>query len=91
MVRGSKILTEDERRVAYSESHSYKKGVEKGYHRLVEAGKRLKDRGVRFYDLSMLFEDNDERLYVDSCCHLNARGYEIVAGRIGEALYEELH
>ena len=90
-VRGSKILTEDERKVAYSESHPYKKGVEKGYPRLVEAGKRLKDRGVRFYDLSMLFEDNDEGLYVDSCCHLNARGYEIVAGRIGEALYEALH
>ena len=90
-VRGSKILTEDERKVAYSESHPYKKGVESGYPRLVEAGKRLKDRGVRFYDLSMLFEDNAERLYVDSCCHLNARGYEIVAGRIGEALYEALH
>ena len=44
-VRGSKILTEDERKVAYSESHPYKKGVESGYPRLVEAGKRLKDRG----------------------------------------------
>ncbi len=87
---GSKIMTEEERKVAFSESEPYREGVERGYPLLIEAGKELPQQGIRFHDLTMLFANHEEQLYIDSCCHLNERGYEMIAEAIGKVLYEEL-
>ena len=57
---------------------------------LIEAGKELRQQGIRFHDLTMLLANHDEQLYSDSCCHLNERGYGMIAEAIGKILYEEL-
>ncbi len=72
------------------ESEPYRKGVERGYPHLIEAGKQLRHQGIRFHDLTMLFANHDEQLYVDSCCHLNERGYGMIAEAIGKVLSQEL-
>ena len=87
---GSKIMTQEERSVAISEDEPYRKGVEPGYPRLIEAGKELRRQGIRFHDLTMLFVNHDEPLYVDTCCHLNTKGYGMIAEAIGKVLYEEI-
>lgn len=89
-VANSKIMKQEERKVAFAESHPYKKGVEKGYPYLLEEGKALQQHGVRFYDLTMIFATNDEPLYADKCCHLNKKGYKIIGQTIGETIYKEV-
>jgi len=35
-------------------------------------------------DLTMVFEDVDETLYVDDCCHFNQLGNEVVARALAQ-------
>ncbi|MDP8235704.1 MAG: hypothetical protein P9M08_04930 [Candidatus Erginobacter occultus] len=80
---GSKPMSAAERRIAVKRKHPYRKPVERGYPLLIEAGFRLRREKINFQDLTMLFQDNDEILYADDACHLNARGYRLVAEEIG--------
>lgn len=79
---GAKPMSADERRVAYREDHPYRRAVESGYPLLLAAGGTLRDAGVRFVDLSGIFADIAEPLYVDDCCHVSQRGNEILAERL---------
>lgn len=81
-VKDSKPMLEEERKQAWRDGQSYKTGVERGYSYLIEAGKKLSDEGVTFYDLTGIFADNSDVLYRDSCCHLNEKGYNLVIDRI---------
>jgi lysophospholipase L1-like esterase len=54
----------------------------KGYPFLKRESKAIKDAGVAFWDLSMVFEQTEETLYRDDCCHFTRKGYEIIAGMI---------
>ncbi|MCA9055480.1 MAG: hypothetical protein KDA75_16680, partial [Planctomycetaceae bacterium] len=87
---GSKPLTDDELRMAFDPGHEYRESVVKGYPILRAAGDRLRERGIRFHDLSHLFETSDETLYGDVCCHLNLRGNELLAERIADVIVREL-
>jgi hypothetical protein len=81
-VKGSKPMGAEERQAAILEGHPYREGVERGYPFLIDEGARLRERGVNFHDLTMMFADNDEVLYRDTCCHVNARGYGLVIQRV---------
>ena len=48
--------------------------------------KKLADNNIRFTDLTEIFINNSEMLYVDTCCHVDQKGYIIVAERICEVL-----
>ncbi|WP_165073399.1 hypothetical protein [Paludisphaera rhizosphaerae] len=87
-VADSKPMDAAEKRLSYKEEHPYRRGVEKGYPLLVRNGKALGDRGVAFTDLTGLFRDHPESLYVDDCCHFNQQGIEIMAGAIARAIIE---
>ena len=50
-----------------------------GYGQMREYGQRLREQGVHFFDLSWIYQDFPESLYMDSCCHLNKRGNELLA------------
>ena len=81
-VKDSKPMSEEERKKAWRDNNAYKTGVERGYPYLIEAGKKLTAEGVAFHDLTMMFADNRDVLYRDSCCHLNEKGYDLVVDRI---------
>jgi hypothetical protein len=85
----SKPMDAAERRAAFNEDHPYRKGVQAGYPRLRRDGQTLRDRGVAFHDLSALFRDHPEALYIDDCCHFNQRGLEILAEAIGRAILDD--
>lgn len=77
-VKDSKLMTKEEKNVALNERQPCKDGVEKGYPLLRVAGNELINRGVDFVDLTMFFSNNSEVLYIDDCCHLNRKGYDII-------------
>lgn len=81
-VRGSKPMGAEEREAAILEHHPYQEGVEVGYPYLINEGAWLRERGVNFHDLTMMFADNDDVLYRDKCCHLNKKGYDLVIQRV---------
>ena len=89
-VEGSKPLTAEELRTAYRETSNRKVPVERGYPLLMEAGRALTREGVPYFDLTMMFADSRETLYRDACCHLNARGNELLAREIGRRILERV-
>jgi hypothetical protein len=84
----SKPLSSEEKRLAFRLSLPGRRFIIQGYPQLREAGKRLRDQGVTFHDLSMLFASSRETLYVDDCCHFNEQGNELLASAIAAVLME---
>lgn len=82
---GSKPMGAAERRVALG-SEPYRVLVSEGYPRLKSAGARMAEGGMRFADMTRVFTDLDEPLYIDNCCHFNTKGYEILATVMAEQI-----
>ena len=88
-VADSKPMDAAEIRVAYKMDHPYRQGVETGYPLLLRNGQALRERGVAFFDLTGLFRDHPESLYIDDCCHFNQSGLELMAEAIARAILDE--
>ena len=80
---GSKPLSEYEKEKCYSDSVEYGKIVKRAYPLLRAEGLALQTLGVRHVDLTQLFAQVTETLYVDPYCHVNQRGSELLAEALG--------
>lgn len=89
-VEGSKPLSAHERKIAYNPQNPWGRLVREGYIVLRKAGEQLKIEGLPFYDLTMLFQDNKEDIYTDSCCHFGKEGNSILAQQIVNIMLKEL-
>jgi hypothetical protein len=89
-VPGSKAFNAAERATAFREDDGYGPSVRAAYPLLEAEGAGLGREGVRFLDLTGLFKDERGPIYIDDCCHFNARGNELMAGEIAKALAREL-
>jgi hypothetical protein len=83
---GSKPLSEFEQEKCYSETIEYGHMIKKGYPVLRAEGQSLQGMGISFCDLTLLFTEVTETLYVDPYCHVNQKGSELLAEAVGEAL-----
>ena len=83
---GSKPMSELELSRAVNIEHPYRLSVETGYPLLRDASEKLRAAGVQFLDLTRVYQDHPEPLYVDFCCHTDHRGYQIIAEKIAEEL-----
>lgn len=81
-VPGSKPLTAEERRHAWDPDHPWSKLARQGYPFLQQAGRRLRENGVDFHDITGLFAQSHQTVYMDTCCHLNQAGNEWIARAI---------
>jgi hypothetical protein len=88
-VEGSKRFTKEELEIALGMGSPYQQAAADGYPYLIRAGQQLRDAGVDFHDLTLLFADNTEILYSDTCCHFNQRGYDLLAEALAERILEE--
>jgi hypothetical protein len=90
---GSKPLSAQELENYYTETPCHAQAVRRVYPLMIAEGARLREQGVRFHDLTMLFADVEETIYSDYFCHYNQRGNDLlaerVAGLIAEALEEQ--
>ncbi len=64
--------------------------VEMGYPYLQAAGADLKKEGVRFHDMTKVFSDVQDALYVDPCCHFNEEGNAILGKKLAELMLQDL-
>jgi hypothetical protein len=83
---GTKPLSPEELRDAVDPDHPYRFAVESGYPHLQRAGVELRRSGIAFRDLSHLFTEVPQTLYIDDCCHFNLLGNQIVAEAIAGEL-----
>jgi hypothetical protein len=78
----SKPLSSKEKESAFEAESPYRSVIESGYPLLRSAGEELSEAGVEFRDLSRIFGNVEETLYVDNCCHFNGEGNRILAEAI---------
>ena len=89
-VEGNKVFNDEERKVALKGESHYRKPASDGYPYLIKHGERLRNSGVKYTDLTMIFKGNDSILYKDNCCHLNEKGYKLVASEIADIVIQEI-
>jgi hypothetical protein len=83
-VPDSKRFTDEERATALG--YRDKDEIAARYALFREATVALRERGVQAHDLTMSFADVDDTIYIDSCCHVNARGNRILAEKIADII-----
>ncbi len=88
-VRDGKPLSDEEQRSVRRGSTLERALVRAGYPLLRKRGAELARRGVAFRDLSRIFAEHAETIYVDGCCHFNLRGNRILAETIGAYAAEQ--
>jgi hypothetical protein len=86
---GSKVLTAEERHLAFDPKVAETQRVAVGYPMLIERGRELRAEDIRFVDLTMLFKDDPRTVYRDTCCHLNERGSVVLAEAIAQAIIDD--
>ena len=74
-----KPLSDEELASAFAPEHRFAREFMEVYPLTIRYGRRLHADGVKFFDLSNIFAEHRETLYVDICCHLNQRGNELLA------------
>ena len=84
-VEGSKPLSEEEQRDAITEKLSYGTFVPRPIRCSRKPASRWPRRGW-FHDLTAVFADHPESIYVDTCRHVNRLGNQILAEAIGAAI-----
>lgn len=77
-------LTELEKKVNADDASKHYIGL--FYPKFQSRGKELEKRGIEFLDLSLLFKESSEDIFVDSCCHLSPRGNELMGQQIARRL-----
>lgn len=82
----SKPLSPEELRFAYGETQRQILNYPETYPLLTQYGQELQRDGVNYFDLNGIFRDYPETLYIDRCCHLNARGNELLAAAMVQQL-----
>ncbi len=83
-VPGSKRLSEQEKLTAHHPQAAYAQWAPRGYVKLIETGRGLVEQGVLFHDLTSVFADVEETIYVETCCHVNEAGNVLMAAAIAD-------
>ena len=87
---GSKPMSTAEEAVAIDRQHPWLTAVQHGYPLLQSEGAALRAAGVAFEDLTQIFLEHPEPLYVDTCCHLNHLAYNLLAEHVAGAIRARL-
>lgn len=88
--KGSKVLNAEEQRFAWTRD-GYQPYAEMAYPLLVESLPSLQVEGVPVIDLTMIYRDEERTVYIDSCCHVNDLGNEILGQYFAEEILRAVH
>jgi hypothetical protein len=86
---GSKPLTQpEEQLLAGQRDGRYRPGIKEGYPLMIQEGTELRANGVRFTDLTRMFDGHPEPIYSD-LCHFYQTGNDVMSDRIARAIIED--
>lgn len=81
-------FSEEERKLAFIDNHPYEMGVQKGYPILLQTVETLKTEKFPIFNGTKIFDNVNEIVYIDSCCHYNKTGNEVFATYIADSIVE---
>ncbi|MFH1403191.1 MAG: hypothetical protein ABIH11_02860 [Candidatus Altiarchaeota archaeon] len=87
-VTGSKKYFTEYEEQKYIPDSPYAIAATRGYPVLLSQGKFLQQH-INFYDLTMIFENETETVYYDSCCHVNRYGKSIITKTVAEKIIQQ--
>jgi hypothetical protein len=87
-VPDSKPMGEAEKKIAFDSTHPYAVCAQSGYPLLRAAGADLARQGVAFTDLTQIFAQVEEPIYIDTACHFGLPGNEIMAREVARTLVQ---
>jgi len=90
-IDGAKPINDEERKVAILEKGGYGNVYRQAFPTLSPRIEQLKKAGVHFHDLTYLFKDTPDTLYIDNCCHLNPKGYDMVVRALAKTITEDYY
>lgn len=85
-----RIFTADEQKTAFSDDSDYGKAVKIGYPKLITKIDELKRNGVQFINTVNSFDQIKETIYIDSCCHYNDVGEDIISSDVATSIVQFL-
>ena len=80
----------DEQAVAIRGGEAFAPHAMRGYRFLRERGAELAARGVHFHDLTQLFAETAEPIYIDNIGHLGRKGNEMMAAAMAARIATDL-
>lgn len=89
-VPGSKPMDAAEQSVAIRGGEAFAPHASRGYRFLRENGARLAAQGVHFHDLTQIFAETTEPIYIDNIGHLGRKGNEMMAAAMAEQIANDL-
>jgi hypothetical protein len=81
-LEGSKKMNDAEKMIAFHPDESELNRRRKQWSMMVSELPQLKKNGVHVIDITKIFQDITEPLFVDDCCHFLNKGYEIVTDKV---------
>lgn len=78
-IEGAKILSEFEKTHTVLSAGGYGNVYKQAYPKLAAKALLLQGEGINLINLTNMFKDTADDLYIDNCCHLNPKGYDLVA------------
>jgi hypothetical protein len=81
-VEGSKVLSPEEKQLAYRPELSFTEPAIIGYPILIRQGQSLLKTKVNFFDATRVFAPEKRTVYIDTCCHFNDLGKKLLADYI---------
>jgi len=88
-IDGAKPMGDAERRTAIVAEGGYGNLYKTIYPLILDKETWLQQRNVRFNNLTFLYKDISEPLYVDNCCHVNENGYQMIVNAVVEAVKQD--
>lgn len=86
----NRILSEEEKKVAFKEDSPYRKPVVLGYPLLLQRMQELKENNVYAFSGVNALDSSSEIVYVDNCCHYSPVGEKILSEYMGDRILEVL-
>ena len=81
-VTNSKPLSPRELEIAFHPNNPWSKIAVEHYDKLITTGAAMRASGLPFFDMTSIFNNTSESIYVDDCCHFHALGNKIMAEHI---------
>ena len=75
----SRVFSEAEKKVAFSDDTPYKEAVKLGYPLLLNRIAELKTNEVNIFNGVNILDNSQEFVYIDNCCHYTEKGEEILS------------
>jgi hypothetical protein len=82
---------DEEKKIAFGEGNAGKEVVPLGYASLLARLSSLQQAGVKVFNEANVFDDANDMVYIDNCCHYTQNGNSIFAAHLAQTITTQLN